>query len=207
VPSSRGIRLSRSKPVALRVSSYRPFRPSSPKPAIAPDLSQLLSRKTRRTRHSSPLAPIPASSRSTILPDRLTITLPVPPSINHQYATVNARRVLSSVGRGYKALVGRLVLVALSQSPYREPLHRMLRDAPLSLAIRFHFQSPLRRDVDGGLKIAQDALCEALGVNDNRITEIHLYKQADPHNPRIEVSLGPTVSTGIPCPSRTPIVP
>lgn len=131
-------------------------------------------------------------SQSAILPDRLTITLPVPPSINHQYATVNARRVLSSVGRGYKALVGRLVLVALSRSPHREPLHRMLRDAPLSLAIRFHFQSPLRRDVDGGLKIAQDALCEALGVNDNRITEIHLYKQADPHNPRIEVSLQPT---------------
>jgi crossover junction endodeoxyribonuclease RusA len=131
-------------------------------------------------------------SPSTILPDRLTITLPVPPSINHQYATVNARRVLSSLGRAYKAQVGRLVLVALARSPHREPLYRMLREVPLSLAIRFHFQSAVRRDVDGGLKIAQDALCEALGVNDNRITEIHLYKKADPRNPRIEVSLQPT---------------
>lgn len=132
-----------------------------------------------------PLAIRPAHS---IFPDRLCITLPVPPSINHQYATVKARRVLSSVGRAYKALVGGLVLVALAQSPHREPLHRTLRDAPLSLAIRFHFKSA-RRDVDGGLKIAQDALCEALGINDNRITEIHLYKHADPAHPRIEVSL------------------
>ncbi len=194
MPSSRGIGLSRSRPVARRVSSYRPVSPSSPGKGNPPDLTHLISRATRRIRNGSPLAPIPASSRSIVLPDRLTITLPVPPSINHQYATVNARRVLSSVGRGYKALVGRLVLVALSQSPHREPLHRMLRDAPLSLAIRFHFRSPLRRDVDGGLKIAQDALCEALGVNDNRITEIHLYKQADPHNPRIEVSLQSTAS-------------
>jgi crossover junction endodeoxyribonuclease RusA len=44
--------------------------------------------------------------------------------------------------------------------------------------------------VDGGLKIAQDALCEALGLNDNRIVEIHLYKSRDAHHPRIEMTLG-----------------
>ena len=47
---------------------------------------------------------------------------------------------------------------------------------------------------DGGLKIAQDALCEALSINDNRIIEIHLYKQRDPIHPRIEVTLIP-----VPC--------
>lgn len=53
----------------------------------------------------------------------------------------------------------------------------------------------LRGEVkDGGLKIAQDALCEALSINDNRITEIHLYKQRDPIHPRIEVTLIP-----VPC--------
>ena len=44
------------------------------------------------------------------------------------------------------------------------------------------------------MKIAQDALCEALAINDNRITEIHLYKQRDPTHPRIEVTLIP-----VPC--------
>jgi crossover junction endodeoxyribonuclease RusA len=43
--------------------------------------------------------------------------------------------------------------------------------------------------VDSGLKIAQDALCAGLRLNDNRITEIHLYKRQDKHHPRIEVTL------------------
>jgi len=67
-------------------------------------------------------------------------------------------------------------------------MHR-LRTEPLALSIRFYFTSPLRRDVDGGLKIAQDALCEGIGLNDNRIIETHLYKDLDRTNPRIEVSL------------------
>lgn len=190
MPLPRGIRASRPKPVALRVTSYRSSTPATA--SVAAVHNHVLPRPARRLRTATaPLLPVSAHSQSTILPDRLSITLPVPPSINHQYATVKARRVLSSVGRAYKALVGGLVLVALARSPHREPLYRLLRQAPLSLAIRFHFQSAVRRDVDSGLKIAQDALCEALGINDNRITEIHLYKHADPVRPRIEVSLRP----------------
>jgi crossover junction endodeoxyribonuclease RusA len=75
----------------------------------------------------------------------LTLVLPLPPSINHQYATVQGRRI--------------------------------------------YFVSALRRDLDGGLKIAQDALCEALGINDNLVVEIHLSKRVDRHSPRIEVHL------------------
>jgi crossover junction endodeoxyribonuclease RusA len=43
--------------------------------------------------------------------------------------------------------------------------------------------------VDGGLKIAQDALCEGLGINDNRIVETHLYKSVDKTYPRMEIFL------------------
>ena len=60
---------------------------------------------------------------------------------------------------------------------------------PLALSIRFYFTSPLRRDVDGGLKIAQDALCEGIGLNDNRIVETHLYKDVYRTNPRIQIAL------------------
>ena len=35
--------------------------------------------------------------------------LPLPPSVNHLYATVNGRRVLSRAGRNYKALVAEAV--------------------------------------------------------------------------------------------------
>ncbi|MCP9469586.1 MAG: RusA family crossover junction endodeoxyribonuclease [Nitrospira sp.] len=115
--------------------------------------------------------------------------LPVPPSINHQYATVNGRRLLSSAGRSYKALVSRHIWIALAQSPARASLMKRLQSTPLALSIHFYFTTPLRRDVDGGLKITQDAVCEGLGINDNRIIETHLYKRMDKLNPRIEVCL------------------
>lgn len=127
--------------------------------------------------------------RASVTTERLTLSLPVPPSINHQYATVNGRRLLSAAGRGYKSTVGQQVLMGLARSPHKESLLRNLRGNDLALSIRFYFASPLRRDVDGGLKIAQDALCEALGLNDNRVTEIHLYKARDTHQPRIEMTL------------------
>lgn len=115
--------------------------------------------------------------------------MPVPPSINHQYATVNGRRVLSAMGRGYKDQVARQILVVLARSVHRTDLLQTLRTADLALSVHFYFTSPLRRDVDGGLKITQDALCEALGINDNRVTEIRLFKSLDRAQPRIEVSL------------------
>lgn len=121
--------------------------------------------------------------------DSIELTLPVPPSVNHQYATVNGRRLLSAQGRAYKDLVGQQILVALAQSPHRGTLGQLLRQASLSLSIHFFFASALRRDTDGGLKIAQDALCEGLGLNDNRVVEIHLYRFQDRNNPRMNIRL------------------
>ena len=117
------------------------------------------------------------------------MTLPVPPSVNHLYATVNGRRLLSSTGRSYKALVSQHVWYALTQSTTQSSFRTQLPSRPLALSIRFFFASALRRDLDGGLKIAQDALCEGLGLNDNRIIETHLYKHVDKADPRIELSL------------------
>jgi crossover junction endodeoxyribonuclease RusA len=135
---------------------------------------------------------MPASSLSSHPPTEnhaVALTLPVPPSVNHQYATVNGRRLISSAGRAYKAQVGQLVWLKLAQSAHRASLLARLQSEWLALSIRFYFTSALRRDVDGGLKIAQDALCEGLGINDNRIVETHLYKHIDKNNPRIEISL------------------
>jgi crossover junction endodeoxyribonuclease RusA len=106
---------------------------------------------------------------------RLLLTLPLPPGVNNQYVTVNGRRMLSPEARRYKQGVQRLL--------------RRKRDAgditdELCAAAR-----PMRRDLDGGLKIAQDAICTALEVNDNRVVDIHLVKRIDPLNPRIEIEL------------------
>lgn len=175
----------------------RPSRPSSsPRvvriiPYRSPDKKSAVRRSATRTALNSRMSassqpPLPIENHA------VALTLPVPPSVNHQYATVNGRRLISSAGRAYKAHVGQLVWLKLAQSAHRTTLLAQLQSEWLTLSIRFFFTSALRRDVDGGLKIAQDALCEGLGINDNRIVETHLYKHIDRDNPRIEVHLAPT---------------
>ena len=121
------------------------------------------------------------------LAGELRLVLPLPPSINHQYATVQGRRVLSRAGREFKALVAEEMEDWLDEHPGIDVA--LFQRHYLALTITFYFASVLRRDLDGGLKIAQDALCEALGVNDNLVIEIHLSKRVDRHCPRIEVHL------------------
>ncbi|TKS59960.1 MAG: hypothetical protein EWM72_01817 [Nitrospira sp.] len=190
MPSGRRRTNSRSSKLPVRITSYRPSdipslvstRGNSWPLDRAAILAQLKTSKPSIILQGPP-------STSIVTDVQLSLTLPVPPSINHQYATVNSRRLLSSAGRAYKTQVSQQLWVALSQSPSRASLMDRLQSGPLALSIRFFFTSALRRDVDGGLKIAQDALCEGLGLNDNRIIETHLYKNVDKTHPRIEVSL------------------
>ncbi len=119
----------------------------------------------------------------------LFVVLPLPPSINHQYATVNGRRVLSATGRHYKSAVGKHLSALFHLSPHRADFFEGLGNHLLTLSIRFYFKTALRRDLDGGLKIAQDAICQAISLNDNRITQIHLHKDMDATRPRMECTL------------------
>jgi crossover junction endodeoxyribonuclease RusA len=178
------------------MSTYRrPIQIPASKLPVHLDLVAVRRRLTAAATTGRPMKRLPAQSGTTsgLLLDlehqSIAFTLPVPPSINHQYATVNGRRLLSSTGRSYKAQVGQLVWLTLTSFPHRAALLSHLQSNCLALSIRFYFTSALRRDVDGGLKIAQDALCEGLGLNDNRIVETHLYKHVDRENPRIEVLL------------------
>jgi crossover junction endodeoxyribonuclease RusA len=109
--------------------------------------------------------------------------------VNNQYATVNGRRVLSAEARAFKQAVKRQIDDLTFSGHLPSSTLSTLRGSYLSLFIDFYFASPLKRDLDGGLKVTQDALCEALGVNDNRVVDIHLVKRIDPRNPRIEVQL------------------
>ena len=141
--------------------------------------------KSRKRRNLS----FPATISFDLTPKSLSISLPLPPSINQQYATVNGRRVLSSMGRQYKNTISQILLGSLAQSTHRTSFLKAVSSHFLALSIHFYFTSLLRRDIDGGLKISQDALCEALGVNDNRIVEIHLFKTLDRDNPRLDCTL------------------
>jgi len=115
----------------------------------------------------------------------IRFTLPLPPSVNSQYATVNGRRVLSRSAQRWK-VQARQTLDRLVLPP---AFMATLAEGYLALFVDFYFETPLRRDLDGGLKITQDTICQALGIDDRRVVDIHLVKRIDPLHPRAEVEL------------------
>lgn len=185
MPSNRLHRNYRSEKLPCRTALHG----NTGEAALVSNAGSSVHEGVRFDRLISRTTPLQTSQPPIVTSDALTVSLPVPPSINHQYATVNGRRLLSSAGRAYKIQVGQQVWLALAQSPARLLLQDRLLSGPLVISIRFFFASSLRRDLDGGLKITQDAVCEGLGINDNRIVETHLYKHVDKANPRIELSL------------------
>lgn len=126
-----------------------------------------------------------ASKKNTLL----CLTLPLPPSINEQYATVDGRRVSSEVARRFKRQVRDTLRSLERRGEIHDDLRNSLHQSYLALFLDFYFTTPLKRDLDGGLKITQDALCEGLGLNDNRVVDIHLLKHIDPLHPHLYVEL------------------
>jgi crossover junction endodeoxyribonuclease RusA len=117
------------------------------------------------------------------------VVLPLPPGVNNLYISTERRRVLSPEGKRFKAQVAARLDEMRHSGELSEAALAALRSGFLSLFIDFYFPTPMRRDLDGGLKITQDALCEALDINDNRVVDIHLVKRVDPRRPRAEVQL------------------
>jgi crossover junction endodeoxyribonuclease RusA len=97
--------------------------------------------------------------------------------------------VSTAVARRFKQEVKKKLARLEREGLLSEELRQRLRQGYLSLLLAFYFETPLKRDLDGGLKIAQDALCEGLGLNDNRVVSIHLLKYIDPLHPHLDVEL------------------
>jgi crossover junction endodeoxyribonuclease RusA len=119
----------------------------------------------------------------------LYLAASLPPSINAQYSTVKGRRVLSEEARKWKREVKRKIELLEDEGILTEQLKKNLTRSYLSVFLDFYFTTPLKRDLDGGLKITLDAICEALDLNDNRVVDIHLIKKIDPLHPRLEITL------------------
>ena len=137
--------------------------------------------------HQPKEAAIPPQKRA---PALLRVTLPLPPSINEQYATTpDGHRVSTAVARRFKRQAKDALRALERRGGLDENLLQRLRQDCLALSLEFYFVTPFQRDLDNGLKITQDALCEYLGVNDNRVVDIHLTKRIDPLHPHVDVEL------------------
>lgn len=120
---------------------------------------------------------------------RARFTLPLPPGINSQYTQVGKKRVLSKAHVAFKRQVKHRLHRLRVDEVITDGFIDTLNQGWIGLFLDFYFETPLRRDLDGGLKITQDAILEALGINDNRVVDIHLVKRIAPTNPRVEVEL------------------
>lgn len=122
-------------------------------------------------------------------PATLTIELPLPPGVNNQYLTVGRRRVLSKSAKTFKSDVAKLIDRLRNQGALSGQVESTLLSSLLGVYLTFYFETPRRRDLDGGLKIALDALATAIGFDDRDVVDLHLTKQIDPLRPRLEVQL------------------
>jgi crossover junction endodeoxyribonuclease RusA len=120
---------------------------------------------------------------------RVRFTLPLPPSVNDQYTQVGKRRVLSKAHLAFKRKVRQKLHRLRVDEVITDDFVEMLQQGWIGLFFDFYFETPLRRDLDGGLKITQDAILEGLGINDNRVVDLHLVKRIAPTNPRVEIEL------------------
>ncbi|MGQ9462741.1 MAG: RusA family crossover junction endodeoxyribonuclease [Candidatus Fervidibacter sp.] len=135
---------------------------------------------------------------------RWRFILPLPPSVNHQYTERDGRRVLSREARHYKNYLQRAfkrlkAAGKLQLKPLETFQFSLLNDfnasstSPnetfLQLRLEFFFKTQQRRDLDNGLKIVQDLVCEAFGVDDRNVVAVELVKRVDARNPRLEVTV------------------
>ena len=119
----------------------------------------------------------------------LTLVLPMPPSVNNQYVTVGNRRMLSKPARAFRKDVSVLIERLRTKGQINAATEKALQKSLLGIYLTFYFTSPMRRDLDGGLKISLDALGDCLGFDDRRVVDLHLTKQIDPLHPRLEVEI------------------
>jgi crossover junction endodeoxyribonuclease RusA len=122
-------------------------------------------------------------------PATFQIVLPLPPGVNNQYVSVGRRRVLSASAKSFNRDVAKLIAAERSSGRLSTATERALADELLGVYLVYFFQTPHRRDLDGGLKICLDALARSIGFDDRAVVDLHLSKKIDPLRPRVEVEI------------------
>ena len=122
-------------------------------------------------------------------PTTFRVVLPLPPGVNNQYVSVGRRRVLSTAAKSFNRNVIKVISALKSSGELLPAAERALAGSLLGVYLVYYFETPHRRDLDGGLKITLDALGRALGFDDRAVVDLHLSKKIDPLRPRVEVEV------------------
>lgn len=118
----------------------------------------------------------------------LTVNIPGPaPSLNNAYFNnAHGGRTMQTSIKNWKAGVTRVVanaiaLKGLDFSPHQKK--------DLGIEIYFYVPALHKSDWDGHVKIIQDAVIKAMGLDDAYIVEAHVYKDLDKEDPRSSVNV------------------
>ena len=122
-------------------------------------------------------------------PTTLRLVLPLPPGVNNQYLTVGKRRVLSAPAKSFHRDVAKHISALRSSGVLSPAITQSFGASAIGVYLVYYFETPHRRDLDGGLKITLDALGRALGFDDRAVVDLHLTKRIDPLCPRLELDI------------------
>jgi len=105
----------------------------------------------------------------------ITATLPLPPSTNRLWRRFGSRTVKSEEARVFEASA------ALCLRHVDTPING-------AVCVRLVVYFPTKAgDLDNRAKCVLDCLQGVAFANDNQVTELHMLRRVDKHNPRVEV--------------------
>ncbi len=112
--------------------------------------------------------------------EAMTLTLPLPPSMNHYWRHVGRKVLVSADGRKYRT---DCALRAVMQRP-------VLLECEVSVRGTV-YMARAGCDLDNRVKPILDALQGICYTNDSQVSEIHLTRSIDRANPRVEITIEP----------------
>lgn len=166
--------------------------PVLPLPAKHPDID-IAEQSTSPMYRFDPVTPIPPALE---IKPFFTGSVPLPPSVNQAYAVgvVNGhhRIVPSPLLEQFKEAAA-LLLPKSSRYNLDLPVLQAIRSArvktPLAVRLQVYFTTEWKRDLDGPLKFAIDAVFAFLGLNDNQVVRLEAEKLVDRAEPRIDIEI------------------
>jgi crossover junction endodeoxyribonuclease RusA len=110
--------------------------------------------------------------------ESLTLVLPLPPSANRYWRSVNGRMLVSAQGRAYVETVAMLCAALWKRAPLAG-----------KVGLEVHVHMDLRGDLDNRTKVLLDALQGSLYLNDSQVWDLRSVRQLDRERPRVEVTV------------------
>lgn len=115
----------------------------------------------------------------------LTVSIPIPPSINHAYYYHGNKKIRTAVTKAYDANVQKIIREAMiAQNVTMFP-----EDTKIRMDMWFHFPDARKRDTHNTFKIPMDSMEGILYHNDYWVLPNIVDFDIDRENPRLELKL------------------